>query len=156
MYRISVIAVGALKEAHWLDACDEYHERMKPYARLSVTEVGETRFSRAADRARVVASEGERLLHAVPRGAQVIALAPRGRSYSSEQFADALKRGGESGQMICFLVGGPLGLSDDVLRSAREKLSLSSLTLTHQLARVVLFEQLYRAMTIIHSKTYHY
>lgn len=156
MYRISVIAVGALKEAYWRDACDEYSERLKPYARLSVTEVGETRFSKSTDRARVVRTEGERLLRVVPRGAHVIALVPSGKSYSSEQFADVLKREGESGHMICFLIGGPLGLSDDVLRFAQQKLTLSSLTFTHQLARVVLFEQVYRAMTIIHSKTYHY
>ncbi|MBI4268535.1 23S rRNA (pseudouridine(1915)-N(3))-methyltransferase RlmH [Candidatus Uhrbacteria bacterium] len=156
MYRISVIAVGSLSESYWKDACDEYQERMKPYARISVTEVGETRFSKSADRLRVVKTEGERLSRVIPHGAHVIALTPGGKPHSSEQFAQRTRREGEGGRSLCFLIGGPLGLSEEVLKYAHETMSLSSLTFTHQLARVVLFEQLYRAMTIIHSKTYHY
>ncbi|MDO8490326.1 MAG: 23S rRNA (pseudouridine(1915)-N(3))-methyltransferase RlmH [bacterium] len=156
MYRFSCSTVGSLKEAYWRDACDEYLRRLKPYARFSITEVGETRFSKATDRERVVQTEGERLLKIAPHGAYVIALAPDGIQHSSEQFAKLLKREGEGGRVISFVIGGPLGLSEDVLKSAHAIVSLSSLTFTHQLARVVLLEQVYRAMTIVHDKTYHY
>ena len=156
MYRFTCITVGTLKESYWRDACDEYLLRLKAYARLSLTEVGETRFSKVTDRARVMKSEGERILHIIPTGAYVVALTPDGISHSSEKFAEHIRREGEGGRTICFIIGGPLGLGDEVLRASHILLSLSSLTFTHQLARVVLFEQLYRAMTIVHNKTYHY
>ena len=156
MYQFSIHCIGSLKEAYWRDAEAEYFKRLAPYAKFSVKEYSETRFDDPRDKQRVVAEEGERLSKGLSQDAFTIALDVKGAALNSEQFATLLQEHGEVGRPIQFVIGGPLGIDNAVLDSADRTISLSPLTVTHQLARIVLAEQLYRAMTIVHGKPYHY
>lgn len=156
MYQIKIITIGKLKEQQWKSACDEYLKRMRPFARVECVEVKEEPFLKQSEKKRVLDQESKRIAEHIPRDSFVIALDREGVQYPSERFAKAIRQIGEVGELIVFVIGGPLGLSSDVCEKAHLRLSLSQLTLPHQLARVVLMEQLYRAMTILHGKQYHY
>ncbi|MBI4239549.1 23S rRNA (pseudouridine(1915)-N(3))-methyltransferase RlmH [Candidatus Uhrbacteria bacterium] len=156
MYRITVLTVGKLTEGYWREAQSEYMKRLKPFSHLDIQEYKEEPFSSVYDKARVTAQEGEKILSHMPKDGYIIALDKDGRKISSEEFAALVQDKGERGGHLAFLIGGPLGFSDEVLNSVDARLSLSSLTFTHQLARIVLLEQIYRAMTILHGKKYHY
>jgi 23S rRNA (pseudouridine1915-N3)-methyltransferase len=152
--RITLIAVGALKEPHWRAAADEYLKRLRPYATVSVVEVADRDISR--DPARALAEEGAGILKALPPGASVVALDSRGTQMSSEALAEWLQRRMVAGEStIAFVVGGSAGLAPEVLERAAERLSLGPMTLPHQLARVVLLEQLYRGFKIVRGEPYH-
>jgi 23S rRNA (pseudouridine1915-N3)-methyltransferase len=157
--RVDVLCVGKLKEAYWRDACAEYQKRLGSFCRLTVTEVEETRLPdrpSAAQIAETVNTEGRRLLQKIPQGAAVIALCIEGKALSSEQLSASLEGMTVSGDSrIAFLIGGSHGLSDEVKASARLKLSMSPMTFPHQLARVMLLEQIYRAMQIAAGGKYH-
>lgn len=156
MYRLTVIAVGKLKEAFWKDAISEYEKRLGAFAKTQVIEVAETPFKSKGEAPAVMRKEAETLRARIPDGAFVIALDKGGKTPDTETFAEVLRREGESGREIVFLIGGPLGLDPSLAKEAHLTLSLSSLTFTHGEARAVLFEQLYRAMTVLAGKTYHY
>lgn len=155
MRSITLITVGTLKKL-WQDADDEYRKRLRPYAKMNVIEVPEVPFRDSRDAPRVQKHEAEHIVKRIPQDAFTVALDMRGKSLASEQFARVLNDSGEGGRQLAFLIGGPLGLAGDLRDSCNLTLSLGSLTLTHQLARIVLLEQLYRAMTILHNKQYHY
>lgn len=152
--KLRIAAVGRLKEPHWRAACDEYLKRLRPYATVEVVEAADRDVSRDAPRA--IAAEGVDLLRAIPEGSHVIALDLGGRQVSSPELADHLaelfvRRRSD----ITFVVGGSAGLAPEVLARADELLSLSRMTLPHQLARVVLLEQVYRAFRIMRNEPYH-
>jgi len=152
--RLTVIAVGRLKERHWCEAADEYRKRLRPYARLEMIEIPDRDVT--ADEARALAAEAGGILGAVPSSAVVVALDQRGRQRSSEEFAAWLGQLGVDGDShIAFIIGGAAGLHPDVLARAGERLSFGPMTLPHQLARVVLLEQLYRAFRINRGEPYH-
>lgn len=156
MYRLTIIAVGALKEPFWKDAIAEYAKRLGPFAKARVIEVSETPFKSAGEAATVMKAEAEALRAKVPDGAFTIALDKDGKSLSTEKFAELIAREGEGGREIAFLIGGPLGLDPALAAECHARLSLSALTFTHGEARAILFEQLYRAMTVLAGKAYHY
>jgi 23S rRNA (pseudouridine1915-N3)-methyltransferase len=152
--RIRLIVVGRLKERHWRDACDEYLKRLRPYADVDVTEVADRDISR--DRARAMADEGADILRALPERTHVVALDIGGRQLSSGELSAWLERRMvDGGSDIAFVIGGSAGLAPDVLKRADERLSLGPMTLPHQLARVVLVEQVYRAFRIMRGEPYH-
>jgi len=155
MYKITVIVVGGLKESYWRDAEREYIKRLAPYAKYEVRELPEIAFRDANDRDRVLREEGEKILSALPEYGYVVVFAIEGKALSSEGFAQKLQEAGERGGHIFLVIGGSLGLSEAVIARADLALSLSPLTMTHQLARIVGAEQVYRAMTILHGKQYH-
>lgn len=157
--RIEVLAVGKLKERYWQDAQAEYMKRLSRFGSVQVCEVAEERLpenASAALEAQGRQKEGERLLKAITKGNRVIALDLSGDMPDSPQLAERFRTwtlGGCSG--FSFLVGGSTGLSPEVVRTADERLCLSRMTFPHQLARIVLLEQLYRAMKINGNETYH-
>ncbi len=152
--RLTIVAVGKLKERHWREADAEYAKRLAPYARLETIEVPDRDVT--ADEARARATEGAGILRAIPEGASVVALDVTGRALSSAEFARWLEMHGIEGRShVAFVVGGAAGLHADVLARADERISLGPMTLPHQLARVVLMEQLYRAFRIIRGEPYH-
>ncbi len=152
--RITIIAVGRLKERHWREAAEEYLKRLRPYATLAVVEVADRDVSR--DEARALAEEGADVLRAIPEGARVVALDIGGRQRSSEAVAGWLEELALDGRShVVFLLGGAAGLAPEVVARADERLSLGPLTLPHQLARVVLLEQVYRAFRIRRGEPYH-
>ena len=152
--RLTIVAVGRLKERYWREAAEEYLKRLTPYAAVSVIEVADRDLSR--DEAPAVAAEGADTLRALPSGAHVVALDRSGRQFSSEELSAWLAAHGLAGRSsIAFVFGGAAGLAPEVLARADESLSFGSLTLPHQLARVVLLEQLYRAFRIMRGEPYH-
>ncbi len=151
--RLEIFAVGRL-DADLRPAFAHYERLISGLCRLSVREVREVPLrGRAA--AEVLRDEGRRLVAGLPAGGVIVALDAAGRAFDSEAFAARLRTWSEAGQ-VTFVVGGSLGLADEVKGSARELLSLSPLTLPHQLARVVLAEQLFRALKILRGETYHH
>lgn len=152
--RLEVLAVGRLKERYWRDAADEYLKRLRPYATVRETEVADVDLARGEDLAR--RAEAEAILRVLPETSYVVALDARGRQLSSEGLADWLAERGVRGESaVAFVVGGSAGLDEAVLARANERLSLGAMTLPHQLARVVLLEQVYRAFRIMRGEPYH-
>ena len=146
--------VGRLQERFWREAADEYLKRLGPYATVRVVEIDDRDSGR--DEARALAEEGADILRAVAAGAHVITLEIGGKQLSSEAFAarlSALALDGHSN--VAFVVGGSVGLAADVLARADERLSLGKMTLPHNMARVVLLEQVYRAFRINRGEPYH-
>ncbi len=152
--KIAVVAVGKLKERYYRDAADEYLKRLKPYARVDEIEVADRDLSRGEERGR--AEEGADILRALPEGAHVVLLDIGGRQRSSEEIAAWIDQHALNGRSsLAFVIGGASGFSPDVAAQADERLSLGRITLPHQLARVVLLEQLYRAFRISRGEPYH-
>lgn len=142
---LRVAAVGRLKEPWWRDAQAEYVKRLGRYAETSLVEV------RDAD----PAEAGEALLAAAAGARRRVALSPAGAAVDSPALARKLRRWLDDFGRVAFLVGGPEGLSEACLAGCEERLSLSPLTFPHEMARVVLLEQLYRAATILGGEKYH-
>ena len=154
--RATVVAVGRLKG--WAaEGCEDYLGRLRRYFPVEVAEIPEEDMNRrlASD---VLATEGERLLKRIPAGSHVMALdREKGEPLSSEDLARRLASLGVSGRShVAFVLGGPLGLSPRVLSWSDERLSFGRITLPHALARVVLLEQLYRAVKIERGEKYHW
>ena len=149
-----VAVVGKPRDAHLAGAIREYETRASRYWPLEIREVREEP-ARAANADLVREREGERLLDAVPRGAHVIACDLTGRSMSSEGFAAWMQRLQEQARDVGILIGGAYGLSPAAREQSKERLALAPWTLPHELARLVLAEQLYRAGTITRREPYH-
>jgi 23S rRNA (pseudouridine1915-N3)-methyltransferase len=151
--RIEILAVGSLHR-DFEPAARHYLDLLRPSATVTVREVKETPL-RGRSEAEVLREEGRRLLAAWPQAPLVAALEVDGRALGTEAFAAWLQRAVERGG-AAFVVGGSLGLAPEVVARAGERLSLSALTLPHQLARVVLLEQLFRAVKILRGEPYHH
>ena len=151
---IYLVAVGRMKDGAIREACDDYVARVQRYVKLEVIEVrdGGRRDQRAA---LAREEEGKALLKAIPRSAQVIALTRLGKAETSSQFAGRLGELKDRSTDVVFVIGGAHGLDADVLQRANHQLSLSVWTLPHELARLTLLEQLYRACTILRGEPYH-
>jgi 23S rRNA (pseudouridine1915-N3)-methyltransferase len=152
--RITVIAVGRLKERFWTQAAEEYLKRLGGYADVRVVEVNDRDESRGVDRA--VREEGADVLKAIPQGSHVTVLDVGGTARSSEGFAARLAALALDGRSsVAFVIGGSNGVSAEVMDAADERLSFGPMTLPHNLARVVLLEQVYRAFRINRNEPYH-
>ena len=156
---IQVVCVGKLKEKYWTGAIDEYAKRLGAYARVDIRELPDEKAPdslSAAEEERVKEREGERILAALKPDAHVIALAIEGEMWSSEQLASHLeKQSVYGGGSVSFVIGGSLGLSNAVLARADQRLSFGRMTYPHQLMRVILLEQIYRAFKIMRGEPYH-
>lgn len=158
MLRINIICVGKFKEKYWEAASAEYMKRLGAYCNVSVTEVKEEKLPAHASRAdevNVMEKKGKSILEKTGAGDYVIALDIGGREMSSEAFAAKLAEVSFAASTIDFIIGGSLGLSDEVKRRADLRMSFGPITLPHQLARIVLLEQIYRAFRINAGEKYH-
>ena len=155
--KITVLCVGRTREGFIQAGIEKYVRFLRPYAAVTVRELREERVDDLKDAPRVRQREAEKISDALPVGCHAVALDERGREFTSHEFAvflnDALERGVRE---MVFIIGGSMGLDPSVTDKAHSTLALSRWTLTHEMARVVLLEQLYRAFTIIKGKTYHY
>jgi 23S rRNA (pseudouridine1915-N3)-methyltransferase len=157
--QVHLIVVGKIKERFLREGILEYEKRLRPYVKLQTIEISEEK--RPASTSPAVESaakekEGERILAAIPEGSYVIALDMQGQSWSSEELAGAVRRWELSGQnQLALLIGGDLGLSPAVLVRSDLRLSLSRMTFTHPIARLLVVEQVYRAFRIIRGEPYH-
>lgn len=157
--RITIICVGKIKEAFYRDAVAEYIKRLGRYCRLEVMEVADEKTPEDAGallQDQIKAKEAGRLLEKIRADAFVCTLEIGGKRLSSEGFAGWIERAGISGDShIQFVIGGSLGLHDSVRGRADMALSFSDMTFPHQLMRVILLEQIYRAFRIINGQPYH-
>jgi 23S rRNA (pseudouridine1915-N3)-methyltransferase len=157
--RITIVAVGKIRERYLTDGIAEYLKRLTRYATVSIVEVAEEAAPETlspAEQAQVAAREGARLCKALREGQYIIALAIDGKSLSSEAFATHLQQLGTAGRGdIAFLIGGSLGLDPATHARADLTLSFGPLTFPHQLMRLILAEQVYRAFRIMQGAPYH-
>ncbi|BBI36750.1 23S rRNA (pseudouridine(1915)-N(3))-methyltransferase RlmH [Cohnella abietis] len=157
--QIQIVCVGKLKEKYWVGAIEEYSKRLGSYARLDIRELPDEKTPDSmspAEEEQVKAREGERILAALKPDAHVVALAIDGETWTSEQLAANMERQATyGGGSISFVIGGSLGLSSAVLARADKKLSFGRMTYPHQLMRVLLLEQVYRAFKINRGEPYH-
>jgi len=152
--RLVVAVVGKARNPALGEAIRDYETRAARYWPLDVHEVREERASGNAIE-KVKDKEGERLAERIPDGAQTIACEQGGRTFDSAQFAELLKSAREDDRDIAFLIGGAFGLTANVSSRATFKLALAPWTLPHEIARLVLVEQIYRAGTIVRGEPYH-
>ena len=147
--KITIVCVGKIKEKFYRDAVEEYKKRLGRYCKMQIVEVAD---EKTPDKA----SEGNRILSHISDNDYVIALAINGKERDSVELAEHIKALGLHGKSsLTFVIGGSLGLSEEVLKRADEKLSFSKMTFPHQLMRVILAEQIYRSYRIIHGEPYH-
>ena len=157
--RITVICVGKIKEKFYTDALAEYRKRLSKYCKLEIVELADekTKENASAHEIELVkAKEGERILSAIKEDMYVIALAIEGKMLDSVELSEKIEKLGLSGSsQVAFVIGGSLGLDSRVLNRADMKLSFSKMTFPHQLMRVILLEQIYRAYRIMTGAPYH-
>jgi len=157
--QITVISVGKLKEKYLKEGIEEYSKRLSAYCKLQLVEVSDEKAPEemsAAEMEQVKRKEGERILAQIKQDQVVIALAIEGQMWTSEKLSsemDKLALHGKS--QVAFVIGGSLGLADAVLKRADVLLSFSKMTFPHQLVRLVLLEQVYRAFRISRGEPYH-
>ena len=153
---IVIVAVGKLKEKFWLAACEEYLKRLRPYAKLEVRELADVDPGKAGGIHASLAKEEEAILAAIPERAYVFLLAIEGKMRSSEELSAHVDKLALSGKNdLTFVIGGSEGVSPAVKARADETLSFGPITLPHNLARVVLLEQIYRVFKISRGEPYH-
>ncbi|WP_418399420.1 23S rRNA (pseudouridine(1915)-N(3))-methyltransferase RlmH [Bifidobacterium angulatum] len=157
--QIDIICVGKVKEQYLRDAIAEYSKRLGRYCKLNILEVADEKTPEHASEGverQIKAKEGERIAKHIKPGAYVIALAIDGQQVTSEGFARKIDQLGIQGvSHIQFVIGGSIGMDDVILRQANYKLSFSKMTFPHQLMRVILLEQVYRAYKINAHEPYH-
>lgn len=157
--RITVVCVGKIKEKYFTMGIDEYSKRLSRYCKLEIIQVPDEKTPDNASEAEelmIKKKEGERILKNIKDNAYVIALAIEGKMLTSEELADKIDKLGVGGDShIVFVIGGSLGLDDEVLKRADFKLSFSKMTFPHQMMRMVLLEQVYRGYRIMNGEPYH-
>lgn len=151
---ISLIAVGKMKTKHWLQAQQDYQKRLRRYTTFDLKEVKDA-VGRGSPDAVAMQKEGELLLKGAAQANRIILLSPEGKMRTSPGLAKWLRRTVERNGRLAFLIGGPLGFSDEVIAASHEQIALSPLTFTHEMARILFMEQLYRAFTIMNNENYH-
>lgn len=157
--RITVICIGKLKEKYWSDAVAEYSKRLKRFCNLEIVELKESRLpenASPADEEKVKLEEGRSILKNIKDSTYVITLEIQGKQLSSEELAKKMDQLAGTGKSdVALVIGGSLGLSEEVSRRSDFKLSFSKMTFPHQMMRVVLLEQVYRAFKINANEAYH-
>lgn len=158
--RFYVVCIGKLKDAYLRDGVAEFVKRMRPYGGITITELNESKIGDKpsdADRKQVVDEEGERLLKAVPKNAYTVLLDVYAKTMSSEDLAKTVAKLEVDGiSDMAFIIGGAFGVSEALRQSVNYKLSFSPMTFTHQMVRLLLVEQIYRASKINRNVPYHW
>lgn len=142
---IKIISPGKIKEKYLREAIDDYTKRISKYHKIEIIELEDSNIN----------EEGDRILKHIDSKDYVITLEIKGNSITSEEFAYKLDKIFITNSKICFIIGGSYGLSEEVKKRSNYKLSFSSFTFPHQLFRVILLEQIYRAFKILNNETYH-
>ena len=159
MLNLMIICVGKLKEKFWTDACNEYAKRLKGFCSFSSIEVDEEKLPDTPSPAQIqntLEKEGQRIISKIPKNAKVISMCIEGKQKSSEKFAREISDLALNGaSTLAFIIGGSWGLSQNVKNLSVMRLSMSEMTFPHQLARVMLCEQIYRAFQITSNGKYH-
>ena len=158
--KITIVCAGKIKEKYLSEGIAEFMKRLKPFAQVEIREIHEEKMPDSpsdAEKEQVLTREGEKLLKLVPEGSYLFVLDVFGKEKSSEELAASIDKLGLSGRSnITFLIGGAFGLSSEVRKAADELLSFSRMTFTHQMVRLLLVEQIYRAFKINRGEKYHW
>ena len=157
MLHIDVVCVGKIKENYLKEAIAEYSKRLSKYCKLNIIEVSdEPIYDNSSDKLNenVKKAEGNRILSHL-RNSYIIALDLQGKQYSSEEFSSKIENLSIKHSNISFIIGGSLGLSDEVIQNSNELICFSKMTFPHQLIRVFLLEQLFRGFKIANNEVYH-
>lgn len=159
MLTVNLICIGKLKENYWRDACQEYSKRLSAFCRFTILELNESRLPDKPSQSQIDAAlqtEGEKILAEISSGSAVFPLCIEGKPISSPQLAEQIEKLSINGtSTINFIIGSSFGLSEQVKQTGVFKLSMSPMTFPHQLARVMLCEQIYRAFEINNHGKYH-
>ena len=160
MIRINIICIGKIKEKYFTDAISEYAKRLTAFCKFAVVELAEEKIRNnnpnGAEISEVIEAEGERILKKIGAGDYAVAMCIEGKQISSDELAQFLaQRAGSGAGDVAFVIGSSHGLSDEVKKAAALKFSMGRITMPHQLARLVLTEQIYRACTINAGMKYH-
>ncbi|MBQ5341790.1 MAG: 23S rRNA (pseudouridine(1915)-N(3))-methyltransferase RlmH [Oscillospiraceae bacterium] len=159
MLNIEILCVGRMSQKWFSDGFEEYRKRLSAFDKVTVTEISEYRITDDTDsaRAEAVKREGEVLLrHLREDGRSVrVAMCVEGKQYSSEELAQLLEKTRQETSRIVFVIGGSAGLSEEVKKECQVRISMSRMTFPHQMARMILAEQLYRAESIVSGMRYH-
>jgi 23S rRNA (pseudouridine1915-N3)-methyltransferase len=155
--KLSIICMGKTRERFVQEGLAKYLRFLRPYADVEIRELKEEKIQDLKDAPAVRKKEAEKIFKAVRAGALLVALDERGQEFTSHDFARFMNSASENGvREMAFVLGGAMGLDEAVTGKADKVIAMSRWTLTHEMARLVLLEQLYRAFTIITGKTYHY
>ena len=154
MPRINIITLGKLKEEYWREAEKEYLKRLSPYYQVTIHEIREESFDEKSNKEKIKLAEAEKILAVLKKlkTDNIVALDEHGKKFSSLAFSDF----SSSLTDITFIIGGPMGLHQKILEKIKYKISFSDMTFTHQMIRIFLLEQIYRATMIKSGKKYHY
>lgn len=155
---INIIAVGKIKEKYFTAAIDEYSKRLSRFVKLNITEVADEKIpDRVSDKEieQIKEKEGGKILAKIPNSSYVVTLCIEGEELSSEALAEKVASVSMTNSSVTFIIGGSLGLSEKVKSVSQLRLSFGRMTLPHQLMRVVLLEQIYRAFKINNNESYH-
>jgi 23S rRNA (pseudouridine1915-N3)-methyltransferase len=155
MFKIKLIVLGKFKEKAYLELEAEYLKRLSPFAKVKITELPEIGYSKNQDVEKIKLQEAEKIVKQLPKDAIVILLEEKGALRNSKDFAEFLERTGGLGKELVFVIGSGVGLHSSLNQYSNYTISLSPLTFPHNMARVVLEEQIYRACTILAGKEYH-
>ncbi len=158
MIKATLITLGRLKEKYLRDAVDEYAKRLSRYCKLDIVELSPINLPEKPSQSEIdgaLEKEAEMIEKRIPENSIVTALCVEGKTFSSEELADFIDGNTNSGRNMCFIIGSSYGLSSTVKHKADLKLSLSAMTFPHQLFRVMLLEQIYRAFKINEGSAYH-
>ena len=158
MLNITIIAIGKLKEQYLRDASAEYQKRLSASCKLNIIELNPEKLSdnpSAKEIENALANEAKSIIAKIPKGAKVYSMCIEGKQLSSEDFSKSVSQMSRQGRGITFIIGSSYGLSERVKEISNVRLSLSKMTFPHQLFRVMLLEQLYRAFKIDQGSTYH-
>jgi 23S rRNA (pseudouridine1915-N3)-methyltransferase len=155
--KITLIAVGKTTERYFVDAIDEYKNRLKHYIPFELEIIPELKNTKNLSEIQQKEKEGDLILKQLQTGDYLVLLDEHGREYSSIKFAEYIeKKMTNVSRRLVFVVGGPYGFSEKVYAAAHEKLSVSKMTFSHQMIRMIFVEQIYRAMTILSNEPYHH
>lgn len=156
MFLVHIIAIGKQRDKGLLMLQEEYLKRLGPFIKVELQEFPETPFSSTNDRAKIIDDEAKKIVKHIKKDGLLFVMHEAGTQFTSVKFSNFLEKHTQKGERITFVIGGPLGLAQSILDIADVQISLSPMTFTHQMARVILLEQLYRAATISSGKKYHY
>lgn len=158
--KFTIVTIGKIKEPYLKAGIAEFTKRLRPYCQLQIVELPEERMPdkpSEAEKQQVLEKEAEKMLRQVKEDAYVIALDLHGKSISSEELAEQFSKLALQGSShITFIIGGPFGLSDRIRKAAKQRISFGRLTFTHQMIRLILTEQIYRAIKIQRNEPYHW
>jgi 23S rRNA (pseudouridine1915-N3)-methyltransferase len=155
MFKIKIIALGKFKEEAFRDLEQEYLKRLSPFAKIKVTELAEVSYGKNQDMERVKRQEAEKVIKNLPEDGIVVLLEEKGQLRDSKEFAKFFERIGGLNKELVFVIGSGIGLHESLKQYSNYTISLSPLTFTHNFARVLLEEQIYRACMILSKREYH-